>query len=232
MLIGVVENLTGITKKNIRFYEKVGLLNPNRNDDNKYRDYSDEDVKALKKIKLLRKLGISIDDISLIQKEALSLNDCMNKYVTDMRIKVKEMEEAIEICEEIKVKEKCLNKLNADDYLLKLNNLEEKGVKFMNIANDFLTKVKEYIPKKPVMWFEPNKPIITKREFTDEIFKYSDREKIDITILKEGMKPIIEIDGVKYVCMLQQPTMVSFPLSILFVSNTYGFRFVYIYKYD
>lgn len=232
MKIGEVENLTGITKKNIRFYEKVGLLNPSRNDENKYRDYSEGDVKTLKEIKLLRKLGISIEDISLIQKGTLSLESCMGKYVSDMSSKIKEMEQAIEICEEIKVKEKSLNKLNADDYLLKLNNLEARGVKFMNIANDFLTKVKEYIPEKPVMWFEPNEPITTKREFTDELFKYSAREKIDITILKESMEPIIEIEGVKYFCMLQQPTIVTFPLSIFFASHTYGFRFVYIYKYD
>ena len=31
MKINEVERLIGITKKNIRFYEELGLLNPNRN---------------------------------------------------------------------------------------------------------------------------------------------------------------------------------------------------------
>lgn len=31
MNIGQVEKLTGITKQNIRFYEKQGLLSPSRN---------------------------------------------------------------------------------------------------------------------------------------------------------------------------------------------------------
>ena len=79
MKIGEVELITGITKRNIRFYEKVELLNPTRNEDNQYRDYLEEDVKNLKEIKLLRKLGISIEDISLIQKGSLTLETCMSK---------------------------------------------------------------------------------------------------------------------------------------------------------
>ena len=56
MKINEVEQLVGITKKNIRFYEEQGLLNPDRNRENGYRDYSDEDVRTLEQIKLLRKL--------------------------------------------------------------------------------------------------------------------------------------------------------------------------------
>jgi len=37
MKINQVEELVGITKKNIRFYEEQGLLNPERNPENGYR---------------------------------------------------------------------------------------------------------------------------------------------------------------------------------------------------
>ena len=40
MKINQVEELVGITKKNIRFYEEQGLINPERNRDNGYREYS------------------------------------------------------------------------------------------------------------------------------------------------------------------------------------------------
>ena len=53
MKINEVEQLVGVTKRNIRFYEKEGLLSPGRTD-NGYRDYGDADVEALRKIKLLR----------------------------------------------------------------------------------------------------------------------------------------------------------------------------------
>ena len=58
MKINQVEELTGITKKNIRFYEEQKLISPQRNPGNGYREYSMEDVKQLSRIKLLRKLGI------------------------------------------------------------------------------------------------------------------------------------------------------------------------------
>ena len=46
MKINEVEQLVGVTKRNIRFYEKEGLLSPGRTD-NGYRDYGEEDVEAL-----------------------------------------------------------------------------------------------------------------------------------------------------------------------------------------
>ena len=48
MTIKEVETLTGITKANIRFYEKEGLLAPGRSSNN-YREYSEDDVEHLRK---------------------------------------------------------------------------------------------------------------------------------------------------------------------------------------
>ena len=50
MKINQVEELTGITKKNIRFYEEQKLISPQRNPANGYREYSMEDVKQLSRI--------------------------------------------------------------------------------------------------------------------------------------------------------------------------------------
>ena len=58
MKINEVEALVGITKKNIRFYEEQGLINPRRNSENGYRDYGEEEVAVLRQIKLLRKLDL------------------------------------------------------------------------------------------------------------------------------------------------------------------------------
>ncbi len=63
MKIKEVEDLIGITKANIRFYEKEGLLNPGRNEENNYREYTEEDVRSLERIKTLRLLGITIAEI-------------------------------------------------------------------------------------------------------------------------------------------------------------------------
>ena len=59
MKIKELEAITGIPRATIRFYEKEGLLSPER-EDNGYREYSEEDKDKLMKIKLLRLLSIPI----------------------------------------------------------------------------------------------------------------------------------------------------------------------------
>ena len=54
---------------------------PKRNGENGYRDYSEEDVAELKKIKLLRKLSLPIEEIRKIQSGALVLEDALMRQV-------------------------------------------------------------------------------------------------------------------------------------------------------
>ena len=63
MKINEVEAQVGITKKNIRFYEEQGLLAPRRNSENGYREYGPHEVEQLRQIKLMRKLGVSLEEI-------------------------------------------------------------------------------------------------------------------------------------------------------------------------
>ena len=58
MKIKDVEKRTGITSYNIRFYEKENLLIPKRNPVNGYREYTEEDILLLNRIKMLRMLDI------------------------------------------------------------------------------------------------------------------------------------------------------------------------------
>ena len=75
MTINEVEKLTGLSRSNVRFYEKEKLIVPVRNERNGYRDYSNSDIENLKKIAYLRTLGISIEDIRSIISENVSLRD-------------------------------------------------------------------------------------------------------------------------------------------------------------
>ena len=69
MKIKQVEELVGITKKNIRFYEDQGLLNVERAE-NGYREYHREDIVRLQEIKLFRKMDISIEEMrALFEKK-------------------------------------------------------------------------------------------------------------------------------------------------------------------
>ena len=48
------------------FYEQEGLLTPERRENN-YRDYSEDNVRTLEKIKLLRRLSLDLDAIRRLQ---------------------------------------------------------------------------------------------------------------------------------------------------------------------
>ena len=70
MLVNEILKEVGMTRRAIKYYEEKGLLSIKK-DTNGYRNYTDEDVKVLKKISVYRKLGISIEDI----KKLLNTND-------------------------------------------------------------------------------------------------------------------------------------------------------------
>ena len=78
MKINEVVKITGLTKKAIRLYEDRGLITVERSE-NGYRDYSEQDVKILEQIKLLRTAGIPITDIKLLFSGMLSLDDIIEK---------------------------------------------------------------------------------------------------------------------------------------------------------
>ena len=75
MRIGEIAERTGLNISNVRFYERKGLLTPERETGSKYRDYSEEDVNRIKKILLYRKMGIPVDTIYLILKDKQDITD-------------------------------------------------------------------------------------------------------------------------------------------------------------
>lgn len=85
MKINEVERQVGITKKNIRFYEDQGLISPERNLSNGYREYSERDVLLLLKIKLLRRLAIPIEEIRKLLEGRLTLLECMERHQIYLR---------------------------------------------------------------------------------------------------------------------------------------------------
>ena len=62
-----ITDMTGrydITARTLRYYEDIGLLASTRSDDYAYRLYDEAAVQRLEQILILRKLNISIKDIS------------------------------------------------------------------------------------------------------------------------------------------------------------------------
>ncbi len=144
MKIYQVEEIVGITKKNIRFYEDEGLLNPERNPENGYRDYSLKDVQQLQKIKLLRKLSVPLEDIRMLQKGNKSLVQVLTSQIEVLTQEQKNAEFMKGFCEKLSLEVSDLNQLNPELYLSEMKNLEKGGAKFMDIEHKDIKRKKKY----------------------------------------------------------------------------------------
>lgn len=65
MTIKDMEEKTGMSRTSIRFYESEGLITPERRE-NGYRNYSEEDARVLRKVKLLRMMDISLEEVKAL----------------------------------------------------------------------------------------------------------------------------------------------------------------------
>ena len=135
MRINEVEKLVGITKKNIRFYEEMGLITPARNEENRYRDYSEEDVENLRKVKLLRSLSIPIDEIAKLQQGYLTLEDCMRRHRIFLDREENNLKQKRSICTQIEEGQEQLNTLDTEKYFQLMKKMEDEGVRFMNVKH-------------------------------------------------------------------------------------------------
>ncbi|WP_231277374.1 MerR family transcriptional regulator, partial [Clostridium botulinum] len=79
MNIKLASEKTGLTKKAIKYYESVGLINPSKNSENNYRDYTEKDIIKLNLIASLRILDIPISEIKLL----IEGNKTIDKVLTD-----------------------------------------------------------------------------------------------------------------------------------------------------
>ena len=132
MKINEVEALVGITKKNIRFYEAEGLLAPRRNSENGYRDYGEAEVDTLRRIKLLRKLGLPLEDIRQMLSGAHTVGDGMRRHLVTLERERQNLDAAAKLCGELADCQERLADLDAAALLDQMAEMEQSGTTFQN----------------------------------------------------------------------------------------------------
>ena len=132
MKINEVEALVGITKKNIRFYEAEGLLAPRRNSENGYRDYGESEVETLRQIKLLRKLGVPLEEIRQMQSGVHTVGDGMRRHLVTLARDRENLEQSIRLCSALTDRTERLGDLDAAALLSEMETLERSGTTFQN----------------------------------------------------------------------------------------------------
>ena len=138
MTIKEMEELSGIPRANIRFYEKEGLIAPQRNA-NGYRNYSEEDLNTLKRIRLLRMVHISLEDIKALNRKECELTDLLLKHLKTLDSERQNLEESRRICEQLLGSRAAYDGFDAQDYFDQMNTSSLE--KTAEMKEDSLPKV-------------------------------------------------------------------------------------------
>ena len=123
MTIKELEQELGLDRANIRFYEKEGLIHPARLA-NGYRDYSSADLEELRRIRLLRRLGVSIEEIRALQAGTQELNAILAERENLLREEAVQVQRAVEVCHQMADTKVVYRELDAAPWL---DALEQSG---------------------------------------------------------------------------------------------------------
>lgn len=188
------EALTGISRQNIRYYEKMGLLNPKRDAGNGYRKYDEEDIERLKAILLFRKLDMPLEEIHKLLNCEIDLQQALDTQKVYLQKEKQKLEAALAFCDTIQ--EQDLAELDINRCLQEIEEQEKRGNTFADILQDY--KAVAEMEKKRAFTFWPDDFCTTPRQMTDELCRYANENNLDLVITKEGMMPEFTIDGIEY----------------------------------
>ncbi len=89
-----------VTAETIRYYSRLGIVEPQRNPDNGYRYFSDNDIRKINFILKAKRYGLTINEIStILNKSAKGESPCqlvvemVTNHYTETRNKIKELQE-------------------------------------------------------------------------------------------------------------------------------------------
>ena len=116
MNIQEVESKTQLNRANIRFYEKERLIAPERRS-NGYRNYSQEDVDALLRIKLLRELGFSLQAVGQVQRGEADFQELLARRIRETEREERRQQSIRAVCTSMREAGAQYATLNAQTYL-------------------------------------------------------------------------------------------------------------------
>ena len=135
MKINDLEKLTGLKRSNIFYYEREGLLTPAR-EDNNYREYDEDDLRRLKAIVVLRKLGFTVAEIKSLLDGERQLSDVLPENMARLASQSAELGEAMALCREMERQNLTMEDFDADEWFETVENEERQGRRFLDFVGD------------------------------------------------------------------------------------------------
>lgn len=119
MTIKEMEARTGLARANIRFYEAEGLIAPERKA-NGYRDYSEDDLAILQRIKLLRTLHMSLEEIKAVHAGDHTLAQALERHLEQLELDQADLQRSKVVCQVMQGDGVSYDTLDAQRYLEEL----------------------------------------------------------------------------------------------------------------
>ncbi|MFV0422504.1 MerR family transcriptional regulator [Oleidesulfovibrio sp.] len=127
--IGDVSQICNISKKALRYYDKIGLITSQRQDYNNYRYYTQESLLAVPVIKYYKQMGFKLEEMrEFIEGNTANVYRAIrNSFLT----KIKELEE-----EQEEIRRKYISVKDWHDLILEAemvidNNIQEVSIKYV-----------------------------------------------------------------------------------------------------
>ena len=206
------EQCTGISRRNLRFYEQQGLIHPARNPANDYRDYSQQDIDTLKFIRALRMLDTPLEDIAACLQGKTTVADLAAAQEARLQQRRKELDLSIAFCRKLQGAA-TVDAAFVDGLLQQMDTPEARSSLFLDWKADY-QKVAAAEHKKSFS-FTPDDAITTASDFTNVLFAYANEHDLNLLITKEGLEPEFELDGIPYLAMRTYRRMGPVPVMIV-----------------
>ena len=210
MNIKQAEAETGISRRNIRFYEAQGLLHPQRNADNSYREYTDEDIRTLKLIRMLRMTDMPLEEIRGILSGSCPLSVTAARHKERLIRRQEELLGAIRLCDGLQGQQ--IQTLDIDQVLARAAAPQKEGGGFFT---GWINDYKEFAKAQHELRFTffPDGAVTTPQEFSEALFAYAKEHGLDLVVTKESMYPEFTIDGVPFTAQRNYTHVQGFPVA-------------------
>ena len=189
------EKITGISRRNLRFYEDQGLIEPERNPENDYREYSEKDIERLKIIRSLRTIDVPVETIGEYFHGKITMAQLAEEQERRLEVKQKEVEVALTICKELHSIENFTGN-TVDNLLEKMDKPEVRKSLFTDWINDY-KKVAKYA-NKDFFYIVPESAVKTRNDMTIALLNYAEENNMEIQFIKEGLNPTFKLNGITY----------------------------------
>ena len=103
MQIKEVQEKLKISSYTLRYYEKMGLIQPYR-DENGYRNYNEEDIHKIERIMFLRDINVPIEDIKDILDNKVTFQDVLENHIEKVNTQIESLQYIKNMCEDLKEK--------------------------------------------------------------------------------------------------------------------------------